>query len=191
MTMRSSGEDPGGETEDGALRPETVVINLGRPAAVADGPLNVPITPASALQAGGVVGYARDGHAPWAALEEVIGALEGGRALTFSSGMAAATAAIGLFPAGAVIVAPTVAYMDVRRSFVRLQEAGRAEVRFVDITDTDAVIAACNGADVLWLESPTNPLLGIADVPCLCAAARERGMPVSYTHLTLPTTPYV
>ena len=67
-----------GEAEEGALRPETVVINLGRPAAVADGPLNVPITPASALQAGGVAGYARDGHAPWAALEEVIGALEGG-----------------------------------------------------------------------------------------------------------------
>lgn len=165
-----------GEAEEGALRPETVVINLGRPAAVADGPLNVPITPASALQAGGVAGYARDGHAPWAALEEVIGALEGGRALTFSSGMAAATAAIGLFRAGAVVVAPTVAYMDVRRSLVRLQDAGRAEVRLVDITDTDAVIAACDGADVLWLESPTNPLLGIADLPCLCAAARERGM---------------
>jgi cystathionine gamma-synthase len=157
-------------------RPETVVINLGRPAAVADGPLNVPITPASALQAGGVSGYARDGHAPWAALEEVIGALEGGRALAFSSGMAAATAAIGLFGAGAVVVAPTVAYMDVRRSLLRLQETGRAEVRLVDITDTDAVLTACDGADALWLESPTNPLLGIADLPRLCAAARERGM---------------
>jgi cystathionine gamma-synthase len=174
--MGSPGETLGGEAGEGALRPETVVINLGRPAAVADGPLNVPITPASALQAGGVSGYARDGHAPWAALEEVIGALEGGRALTFSSGMAAATAAIGLFGAGAVVVAPAVAYMDVRRSLLRLQEAGRAEVRFVDITDTDAVIAACDGADVLWLESPTNPLFGIADLPFLCAAARERRM---------------
>ena len=163
-----------GDGRVGALRPETAVISLGRPAAVADGPLNVPITPASALQAGGVSGYARDGHAPWAALEEVLGALEGGRALTFSSGMAAATAAIGLLPAGAVVVAPAVAYMDVRRSLVRLQEAGRAELRFVDITDTDAVIAACDGADVLWLESPTNPLLGIADLPHLLAAARER-----------------
>lgn len=176
MTMRSPSEALGGEAGEGALRPETVVINLGRPAAVADGPLNVPITPASALQAGGVSGYARDGHAPWAALEEVIGALEGGRALAFSSGMAAATAAISLFPVGAVIVAPTVAYMDVRRTLLRLQEAGRAEVRFIDITDTDAVIAACEGADVLWVESPTNPLLGIADLPRLCAAARERRM---------------
>src|SRR5919204_2238187 len=92
-----------GEGEKGALRPETLVISLGRPAVAADGPLNVPITPASALQAGGTAGYARDGHAPWAALEEVIGALERGRALTFSSGMAAATAAIRLFPAGAVV----------------------------------------------------------------------------------------
>jgi cystathionine gamma-synthase len=165
-----------GGVGEGGLRPETVVISLGRPAAVADGPLNVPITPASALQAGGSAGYSRDGHAPWVALEEVIGALEGGRALSFSSGMAAATAAIGLFGDGAVVVAPTVAYMDVRRSLLRLREAGRAEVRFVDITDTDAVIAACDGANVLWLESPTNPLLGIADLPALCAAARERGM---------------
>jgi hypothetical protein len=53
-----------GEVKEGALRAETAVISLGRPAAVADGPLNVPITPASALQAGGVSGYARDGHVP-------------------------------------------------------------------------------------------------------------------------------
>src|SRR4051794_23469637 len=155
---------------------DTLVIELGRPAAAPDGPLNVPITPASALQAGGTSGYARGDHAPWAALEEVIGALEGGRALAFSSGMAAATAAIGLFPRDAIVVAPTVAYMDVRHSLLRLQEAGRAEVRLVDITDTDAVVAACDGANVLWLESPTNPLLGIADVPRLCALARERGI---------------
>src|SRR5688500_13089913 len=97
-----AGDDGGGR----APRPETAVISLGRPAAVAGGPLNVPITPASALQPGGEAGYARDGHAPWAALEEVIGALEGGRALSFSSGMAAATAAISLFRPGAVVVAP-------------------------------------------------------------------------------------
>jgi cystathionine gamma-synthase len=175
MTIRTARRTVDGEAGEGA-RPETLAISLGRPAAVADGPLNVPITPASALQAGGPAGYARDGHAPWAALEEVIGALEGGRALTFSSGMAAATAAIALFPSEAVVVAPLVAYKDVRRSLLRLQEARRAELRLVDITDTDAVLAACDGADVLWLESPTNPLIGIADLPYLCAAARERGI---------------
>lgn len=170
----SGGERPADARE--SLRLESMVIALGRPSAVADGALNVPVSPASALQAGGVSGYARSGHAPWQALEEVLGALEGGRALTFASGMAAATAAMRLFDASPIVVAPTVAYMDVRRALLELQEAGRAQVRLVDVTDTDAVLAACEGASVLWLESPTNPLLGIADVPRLCAAARERGL---------------
>jgi cystathionine gamma-synthase len=161
---------------DLALRPETTVIALGRPPAVADAPLNLPISPASALQAGGELGYARDGHAPWQALEEVLGALEGGHALTFASGMAAAAAALRLFDPSPVVVAPEVAYMDVRRALLELEQAGRAQVRLVDITDTDAVLAACEGASVLWLESPTNPLLGIADLPRLCAAARDRGL---------------
>jgi cystathionine gamma-synthase len=158
------------------VRAETVVISAGRPAPVPDGPMNVPIVPASALQAGGASGYARDGHAPWQALEEVLGALEGGLAVTFSSGMAAASAAIRLFPSRAVVVAPSVVYKDVRHLLDGLQESGLAEVRWVDVTDTDEVVQACDGADALWLESPTNPLLGIADVPSLCAAAHDLGL---------------
>src|SRR4051794_11794971 len=159
------------------LRPETAVIKLGRPPVIEGGPLNAPITPASALHPmAGAPGYARDGHAPWQALEEVLGALEGGRAVTFASGMAAASAVMRLFGDRPVIVAPEVAYMDVRRALGELQDAGRAEVRLVDVTDTDAVLAACDGASVIWLESPTNPLLGIADLPRLCAAARERDL---------------
>jgi cystathionine gamma-synthase len=154
------------------LHPDTLAVSAGRPPAVPDWPLNVPITPAAPLHAGGSAGYARDGHAPWVALETAVGALEGGHAVAFASGMAAATAVMGLFREDAVVVAPTVAYMDVRQSLARL----RGEVRLVDITDTDGVLAACAGADVLWLESPTNPLLGIADVPRLCAFARERGI---------------
>src|SRR3954471_9729566 len=139
--------------ESHSWQPETTVIALGRPAPVPDGPLNVPVTPASALQAGGASGDARDGHAPWQALEEIIGALEGGQALTFASGMAAAAAAMRLFGTAPVIVAPAVAYMDVRRSLLELQQAGHAEVRLVDITDTEVVLGACDGATVLWLES--------------------------------------
>ena len=134
--------------------------------------MNLPITPASALHPGGSSGYSRDGHQPWSALEDAIGTLEGGQALIFSSGMAAATAVMGLFPPEPVIVAPAVAYMSVRAGLERL----RGEVRSVDVTDTDAVLGACENADVLWLESPTNPLLGIADLPRLCAFARERDM---------------
>jgi cystathionine gamma-synthase len=155
-----------------SLHPETLAISMGRPPVVADGPLNIPIAPASALHPGGSSGYARDGHRPWSALEDAIGTLEGGHAVIFSSGMAAAGAVMGLFAPEPVVVAPTVAYMDVRDGLQRL----RGEVRSVDVTDTDAVIGACAGADVLWLESPTNPLLGIADLPRLCAFAREHGI---------------
>jgi len=47
----------------------------------------------------------------------------------------------------------------------------------VDITDTDAVIAAIDGASMLWIETPTNPLVGIADLERLAAAAGELGIP--------------
>jgi cystathionine gamma-synthase len=154
------------------LHPDTLAISTGRPPAVADGPLNMPIAPAAALHPGGASGYARDGHRPWSALEEAIGTLEGGHAAIFSSGMAAATAVMGLFPPEPIVVAPAVAYMSVREGLGHL----RGEVRWVDVTDTDAVLAACENADVLWLESPTNPLLGIADLPRLCAFARARGI---------------
>ena len=157
------------------LRPETVAIKAGRPAVVAGGPLNFPITPASALGGGG---YARslDGQPPWAMLEQALGALEGGEAVAYASGMAAAQAIIGLFGSQPTIVAPEVAYMHIRANLLALEEGGRATVRLVDITDTQATIAACEGASVLWIESPTNPLLGIADLPALCAFARERAI---------------
>ena len=152
------------------LHPDTLAISTGRPPAVPDGPLNIPIAPAAALHPGGAFGYAREGHRPWTALENAIATV------TIqdddSSGMAAATAVMGLFPPEPIVVAPTVAYMSVREGLGQL----RGEVRWVDVTDTEAVLAACENADVLWLESPTNPLLGIADLPRLCAFARERGI---------------
>jgi cystathionine gamma-synthase len=155
------------------LRVETLLIAEGRPAATPDGPLNEPITPASALHPG-EVGYARGDAPAWRALEQVIGRLEGGDAVAFASGMAAATAAFTLFGERPVVVAPSVSYQHIRASLQELHDAGRAELRLVDVTDTDVVTAACQGANVLWLESPTNPLLGIADLPALCGFARER-----------------
>jgi cystathionine gamma-synthase len=154
-------------------RIETTLITAGRPPRIPDGPLNVPVTPASALHPGDV-GYARGGHPAWAPLEQAIGALEGGEAVAFASGMGAASAAISLFGPGPVVVAPTVCYQHLRAGLEELDTAGRARLRLVDVTDTGAVLAACEGADVLWLESPTNPLLGIADLPALCGFAASR-----------------
>jgi cystathionine gamma-synthase len=56
---------------------------------------------------------------------------------------------------------------------------GRLEVRFVEITNTEEVIAAMKGAAMLWLESPTNPCLDVADLPSLIAAAKKSGMGVA------------
>ena len=56
---------------------------------------------------------------------------------------------------------------------------GRLEVRFVEITNTEEVIAAMKGAALVWLESPTNPCLDVADLPALIAAAKKLGIGVA------------
>jgi len=97
--------------------------------------------------------------------------LEGGSALVFSSGMAAIAAALSVAPQGAVIVAPTHAYSGTGAILQSLEKAGRVILRRVDVSDTAAVIAGLAGADVLWAESPTNPMLEVADLPRIFEAA--------------------
>ena len=160
------------------LHPETIVVEAGRPPAEPGGAVNTPVVLSSTFRAGGEIAYVRHGSPTVAALEEAIGALEGGRGLVFSSGMAAATTVLEELPVGARVVAPSSAYFDVR-SFLRDADAGgRLAAELVDVTDTEATLAACRGAAMLWLESPTNPLLGVADLPVLISGAREAGVTV-------------
>lgn len=72
----------------------------GRPENRPDGPLNTPVVFASAFHAGGPVAYARDGNPTWTALEDALGALEGGTALALASGMAATAAILEDVPVG-------------------------------------------------------------------------------------------
>jgi cystathionine gamma-synthase len=109
------------------------------------------------------------------AFEDAVGALEGGTALAFGSGMAAVAAVVEGQPAGAVAVVPKSAYSGTVALFDEQQRMGRMQVRPVDITDTAAVLAALPGADLLWLETVTNPMLGVADLPTLIAAAHDVG----------------
>ncbi len=161
------------------LRAASVAVTAGRGARAPGEPVNVPVS-LSTITHGGAAeppGYAREGTPTWAAFEEVVGALEGGTASAFSSGIAATAAALAQVPVGATVVAPSDAYAGVRTLLTEQAERGVVSVRWVDIDDTDAVLSATRGAALLWVESPTNPLLAVADVAALCAGARAMGVP--------------
>ena len=158
------------------LAPATRVVALGREEVVAGGQVGAPLVLTSTYHADGEVVYARSGNPTWSAFEAALGDLEGGEALVLSSGMAAVTAGLSLLPHGGTVVAPDAAYNGVVATLAAREDDGSARVRRVDVADTAAVIAALDGAHLLWLESPTNPLLEVADLPALLAAARERGV---------------
>lgn len=160
-------------TADRSLAPASVAVSVARPEGE-NAPLNHPIVLASNFR--GMTGlYSRhEGTDTWHSLEAAVGALEGGSALSFGSGLAAAACVLfALRPR--VVVLPSGAYMGVRSLISDLTEWASLEVRMVDISDTAAVVAALDGADLLWVETPTNPTLSTADLPALVAAARERG----------------
>jgi cystathionine gamma-synthase len=161
------------------LAPASILVSAGRQPRIPGAGLNAPLELSSTYIADGPVDYARVGNPTWSAFEEALGALEGGAALVFSSGMAAIAAAMSLAPqrmtGGAVIVAPTHAYNGTSTLLESMEKAGRATVRRVNISDTVAVTAALEGADVLWAESPTNPMLEVADLPTIFTAARAVG----------------
>jgi cystathionine gamma-synthase len=162
-----------------SLHPETSAITAGRPDPAPDASLNPPIIFSSTYHAGGPVGYGRYGNESWSALESAIAELEGGATLSFSSGMAAISAVFSILPIGAPVVASNQGYSGTMGLLNQHHSTGRLEVRFVEITNTEEVIAAMKGAAMLWLESPTNPCLDVADLPALIAAAKKSGMGVA------------
>lgn len=162
-------------SEHADLDPRSWVVTAGRGVAPGE-PLNVPLVPASNFVLGAELEYARgEGTPTWHALEELIGGLEGGRTLSFSSGMAAVAAVFDLLPVGATVVVPDDCYQGV----VGLAEDGSARGRWsverVSLPDTSRWIEALQQADLVWLESPSNPLLQLADVAAVAAASRPPG----------------
>jgi len=165
------------------LAPATLAVAAGRPEAVAGAPLNTPVVLSSTYVAappGAPPGpvYGRWTNDTWTAFETALGALEGGDALVMSSGMAAISAALTLVPLGGRLVLPRHPYSGTTVIAESLAAEGRLTVEPVDIADTDAVVATLDGADLLWVESPTNPMLEVADLGALARAAHERGVPV-------------
>ena len=161
--------------DDSSLKPSTFAVTAGRPPHEPDEPLNTPLTMASTYVAGGDREYGRYGNPTWAAFEEALGGLEGGRCLSYSSGMAAVSTVLDLVGHGAKVVAPRHAYQGSVMMLADLEARGRLVASLVDVTDTDAVVAACEDAALVWLESPTNPALEIADIETIARAAHDAG----------------
>ena len=156
-------------------RPATIAVTSGRPPHQPDNPLNEPLTMASTYVAGGDVEYGRYGNPTWAAFETALGDLEGGRCLAFASGLAAVSTILDLVGQGAKVVAPRHAYLGSIGQIADLEARGRITAELVDVTDTDAVVKACADAALVWLESPTNPALEVAEIDPIVAAAHEAG----------------
>ena len=158
------------------MHAESVVVKAGRPEHPG-APINTPIVLTSTYRSSGEENaYARsEGNDTLAAFEAAIGALDDGTALSFASGMAAAAAVVEGQPVGTVAVIPQVVYSGSLGIFAEQERLGRMTVRPVDSTDTDAVLAALPGANLLWVETVTNPLIGVPDVTALIAAAHDAG----------------
>ncbi|MDQ3386953.1 MAG: aminotransferase class I/II-fold pyridoxal phosphate-dependent enzyme, partial [Actinomycetota bacterium] len=121
--------------------------------------------------------YSRTGNPTRAALEECVAALEGGEyGLAFASGLAATTAVMSLLSPGDHIVAGDDLYGGSYRLFDKvLQKSNGLDFTFVDTTDSEAVEKALRPeTKLLWIETPTNPMLTLSDIQALSEMAHER-----------------
>jgi len=121
--------------------------------------------------------YARTQNPTRAALEENVAVLEAGAgACAFASGMAAITAVSTFVKAGEHVVCSNLTYGGTYRYFTKIQARYGVEFTFVDTADAEAVRCAMRATTkLLHLETPTNPMMTLCDIPLLSQIAHERG----------------
>jgi cystathionine gamma-synthase len=155
--------------------PRTLAVSTGRP----EGPgaaLNEGMHPASNFILGGDRAYSRDAGTPtWVAFEQIVGALEHGDAVSFASGMAAIAAVIDLVPVGGQIVWPDDCYQGVAGLITAGERAGRWTTTRLPAEATDDWCDAARTADLIWVESPSNPMLEVIDLGLVCARVHTDG----------------
>lgn len=170
-----TGRDVTGDHSRDVGSVESWLVSAGRDR-TPGAPLNVPPWPASNFVLGGERIYSRDDGTPgWEALEEIVGGLEGGSSLAFASGMAGIAAVFDQLHVGSKLALPDDCYQGVTGLANAGQRRGRWSVRRIPVDDTAGWIAACAESDLIWLESPSNPLLIVADLDAICAAPRKAG----------------
>ncbi|MDX1910936.1 MAG: cystathionine gamma-synthase [Saprospiraceae bacterium] len=161
----------------------TKVIHAGIEPDPSSGAVMTPIfqTSTYAQEAPGVhkgYEYARTQNPTRTALEKNLAALENGSdAICFSSGLAAQDAVIKLLSAGDEVLAVNDLYGGSYRQMVRVWGQWGLKSRFVDMYDADNVAREIGPATkLIWIETPTNPMLNIVDIAAVCAIARQHGI---------------
>lgn len=165
------------------MRPETLAVHVGHEPDPATGALAPPIHlsttfghgPAGERIAG--YEYQREGNPTNDRLREALSALEGGEeALTFASGMAAMATLLECLPAGARVLFPDDCYTGLRMLYEEFLPERGIEAVVVDMSDLGAVRAACTTTlAMLWVETPSNPLMKVADIAALSAIGHAAG----------------
>lgn len=165
----------------------TTAIHAGFRPDPATGAVNAPIYASSTFAQDGVGGlrggyeYARTGNPTRAALETALAAVEGGRfGRAFGSGMAATDCALrAILRPGDHLIIPDDAYGGTFRLIDKVFTQWGVAYTPVALSDLDAVRAALTGRTrLIWVETPTNPLLSIADIAALSAIGRSGGAKV-------------
>jgi cystathionine gamma-synthase len=163
----------------------TRAIHAGQRPDPTTGSVIVPIYATSTYAQDGVGGtrggyeYSRTGNPTRTALEECVASLEGGRfGRAFASGMAATDATLrALCRPGDHVVIPNDAYGGTFRLMDKVLRQWGVEHSPVALSDVDAVRAAIRpNTRLVWCETPTNPLLGIADIAALAGLAQQYGI---------------
>ena len=124
--------------------------------------------------------YSRTHNPTRNALEDCLASLEGGKhGVAFGSGCAATATIMHLLESGAHVVSGDDVYGGTYRLFTRVFDQMGIDFSFVDMTDLEAFESALGDAtEMVWLESPTNPMLKISDIAAICDIAHSRGIPV-------------
>ena len=160
---------------DEQLHPETLAVVAGRPGRTAGAPLNAPIYPASTFHFGNDVEYGRDGNPGWQALEEALGELEGGDCVTFASGLAATSAILDELPVGVRVIGQRAPYFGVVNLLRERARRGLIEHASHAALTIDVLAPKIAGVGVVWIESPTNPMLDVVDLPAVIGLAKSAG----------------
>ncbi|HEY3742383.1 MAG TPA: aminotransferase class I/II-fold pyridoxal phosphate-dependent enzyme [Bryobacteraceae bacterium] len=160
---------------------ETLAVHAGRKIDSATGAVAQPIHLSTTFERGADgeyplgFSYTRETNPNRKSLEECLAALEGGKeSLAYASGLAVTTAVLQGLEPGDHVIAPDDVYYGLRKVISQVFGKSQIEISYVDLTDLEAVRAAVRPATrLIWIETPSNPLMKVTDVAAMAEIARK------------------